>query len=107
MYVPMNAVKNMISVPRNSHIPNLELGMGMPIFTGEGDCGWSKVECDMAIVFLVSRMMAPVRADYCNNRKWSQVKANNNNGKYNSEASSKPRAVFSDSCRMNRTAHRQ
>ena len=34
MYVPMNAVKNMISVPRNSHIPNFEFGMGSPILSG-------------------------------------------------------------------------
>ena len=34
MYVPMNAVKNMISVPRKSHIPSFELGMGNPIFKG-------------------------------------------------------------------------
>ncbi len=34
MYVPMNAVKNMISVPRKSHIPSFELGMGNPILSG-------------------------------------------------------------------------
>ena len=33
MYVPINAVKNMISVPRNSHIPSFEFGIGSPIFT--------------------------------------------------------------------------
>ena len=32
MYVPMNAVKNMISVPRNSHMPSFEFGMAIPIF---------------------------------------------------------------------------
>jgi hypothetical protein len=31
MYEPMKAVKNMISVPRNSHIPSFEFGIGIPI----------------------------------------------------------------------------
>ena len=43
MYDPMKAVKNMISVPRNSHIPSFEFGMGIPIFRATGFA-----ECDMA-----------------------------------------------------------
>ena len=31
MYVPIRAVKNMISVPRKSHIPSFPLGIGTPI----------------------------------------------------------------------------
>jgi hypothetical protein len=30
----MKAVKNMISVPRKSHIPSFELGIGSPILRG-------------------------------------------------------------------------
>ena len=36
IYDPMNAVKNMISVPRNSHNPSFEFGMGIPIFRAVG-----------------------------------------------------------------------
>ena len=32
LIVPMKAVKNMISVPRNNHIPSFPFGIGMPIF---------------------------------------------------------------------------
>jgi hypothetical protein len=43
MYEPMNAVKNMISVPRKSHSPSFEFGMGIPIFRAGG-----AAVCDMA-----------------------------------------------------------
>jgi hypothetical protein len=43
MYDPIKAVKNMISVPRKSHNPSLEFGIGIPIFSAEG-CA----VCDMA-----------------------------------------------------------
>src|SRR3954464_10508905 len=48
MYVPISAVKNMISVPRNSHIPSLELGMGRPILSGGAECegAWASA-CDI------------------------------------------------------------
>jgi hypothetical protein len=46
MYVPMKAVKNMISVPRNSHKHSLELGIAIPILMGGAAEPWEG-ECDM------------------------------------------------------------
>ncbi|GAB5440536.1 MAG: hypothetical protein Fues2KO_08850 [Fuerstiella sp.] len=44
MYDPIKAVKNIISVPRKSHIPSFEFGIGIPIFRAEG-CAL----CDIAM----------------------------------------------------------
>ena len=40
MYVPIKAVKNMISVPRNSHIPSLAFEIGIPILRVGAAIAW-------------------------------------------------------------------